>query len=141
MTTTTDPIAVSLAWFKYLSQGETWVPNGKPPLPITEMEASWRRNAANWLLRQAATLAMRFGFGEIQYIYGTTAPTVIEDENGNLVDGPEMPVFAPRGEMAQDALERELDESQRARDADPTAWLKTTPLYQALVADLSELPQ
>lgn len=141
MNTTVDPMAVSLAWFKYLSQSTTWVPNGKPPLPIAEMDTSWRRNAANWLLRRAATLAMRFGFGEIQYIYGTTALTVIDDGDGNPVDGPEMPVFAPRGDMAQLALERELEESQQARDGDPTAWLKTTPLYQALIADLPELPQ
>lgn len=141
MSTITDPMAVSLAWFKYLSQSATWVPKDKPPLPISEMDASWRRNAANWLLRRASMLVDRFGFGEIQYIYGTTAPTVIADKNGQPVPGPETLVFAPRGEWAQDSLERELDESQRARDADPTAWLKTTPLYQALITDLPELPQ
>ncbi|MEV0382863.1 hypothetical protein [Nonomuraea sp. NPDC050643] len=136
--TSTGVMDECLAWFKYLSQEATWVPNGRPPLRVSEMDAAWRHNAANWLLRQAGTLAMRFGIGEIAFIYSTTAPTVISDANGEPVPGPDMPVFAPMGEMAQDALERELDGSQQARDADPEGWLKTTPLYQALVKDLPD---
>lgn len=134
--TTTDPMAECLAWFKYLSQGSTWVPNGKPPLAISEMDATWRYNSANWLLRRAKALTTRYGLGEIQFIYGTTAQSVVSNEAGDPVAGPEVPVFAPMGEMAQDALERELDEAERARDADPEAWLKSTELYQALVKDL-----
>ncbi|MEU8040944.1 hypothetical protein [Streptosporangium sp. NPDC049078] len=134
----TDPMRESLAWFKYLDQGETWVPNGKPALPITDMDITWRHNASQWLLRQAKPLAWRYGMGELAFIYGTTAPTLIPDETGHPVPGPDVAVFAPMGEMAQEALERELDDAQEERDADPEAWLKSTPLYLALVDGLPE---
>jgi len=134
----TDPMRESLAWFKYLSQGETWVPNGKPALPIADMDVTWRYNASQWLLRQAKALAWRYEMGEAAFIYGTTAPTIIADEDGQPIPGPDIAVFAPMGEMAQDALERELADAQEERAADPEGWLKTTTLYQALVDGLPE---
>lgn len=134
----TDPNRKALAWFKYLNQDQAWIPNGKPALPIKDMDATWRYNASQWLLRRAQTLAVHYEIGELAFIYGTTAPTVVGDVNGMPVLGPEIAVFAPRGEMAQDALERQLDDAQEARAADPEGWLKATPLYLALVDGLPE---
>lgn len=131
-------LAVPLTWFLYLSQEATWVPKGRPPLPITEMDAAWRHNAANWLLKQAKALTLHYELGEIAFIFGSTAPTVVADANGQPVPGPEVPCFAPRGEWAQDTLERELAAATELRTADPEAWLKSTPLYRALVDGLPD---
>lgn len=126
------------AWFRYLSQGETWVPNGKPPLPIADMDAAWRHNAANWLLRQAEKVSFLYSTGEIAHIFGTKGREVLGELNGEIVYGNESPAFAPRGEMAELAVDQMLDEAWDARGAESEAWLKTTTLYQALVAGLPE---
>lgn len=110
-------MAESLEWFKYLRQSTTWVPKDRPPLPIAEMDAPWRYNAANWLLRQASALALYYGFGEIQHVFRTASQM---------------------SETTQDFLERAMEEDQQKRDADPKEWLKATPLYQALVKDIPE---
>lgn len=132
MNETVDPLDLCLTWYKYLRQGKTWVPKDRPPLPIAEMDATWRYNAANWLLRQASSLAMRYGFGELQHVFGATVPTV------GPFKGAKVSVFESMGEMSQDALERAMERDQEARDADPKGWLKSTPLYQALVDDLPD---
>ncbi|MFC6081065.1 hypothetical protein [Sphaerisporangium aureirubrum] len=129
-------LGMPLAWYRYLSQDTTWVPKGRPPAPIAEMDAAWRYNAANWLLRQAKRLAGYYELGEIAHIFTSTAPTVVADKNGHPVPRPEVLYLAPRGEMAQDAFEREWATAAEQRKADPDAWLRSTPLYRALVADL-----
>jgi hypothetical protein len=137
-TTTRD-----LAWYRYLSQDQMWVPKGRPPLLITEMDVAWRYNAANWLLKRAARVSRLYAQGQIAFIFGTLAPEVIADGSDGPVYGRMVPCFAPRGEMAELALDQAMDEEDRARDEDPQAWMKTTPLYQALVAgipaDIAEL--
>lgn len=125
--------------YLYLSQGRTWIPNGRPPLPIADMDPGWRSNAANWLLRRAAGLADAYGLGEVAAMHLPAARVVLGlDKDGNDILGPEVSFAPPEGSMAADALERGMEEEHEQRTADPEAWLKTMPLYQALVAGLPD---
>lgn len=133
MNATVDPMAQCLAWFKYLSQGETWVPNGKPPLPISEMDATWRYNAANWLLRRASHLAAMYGYGLLYAFDESPEREVIGERDGEPVLGD----WGPAREIPAEVLD-ELLRQDTERANNPETWLKTTPLYQVLVKELPD---
>lgn len=103
--------------FAYFNQGETWFPNGKPAVAISGMDPAWRHNAAAFLVRNARAYLLQYDFGEFFSIQGVTAP------------------------VAREALDQGLEEAQAERSADPEAWIKSTPLYKALVAELPEGPE
>ena len=118
--------------YVYLSQGEIWFPNGVPKIRIQDMDLRWRRNAANWLIRRAASWSFLYTVGEVSYLMSGCNGLwreVVTDGNGNPVAGPAVSMM-PSGDMACDAYESE----QMARQTDPAAWIQTTALYRALVA-------
>lgn len=110
------PVHSGLPVYPYLNQGDRWYP--KPPaapVRIADMDATWRYNAARFLLRAARSLAWRYGFGELA-----------------LLSGP----FGPQGDMATMGAEEELVRADKFRLDDPQGWMRTTALYQALTAGL-----
>jgi hypothetical protein len=116
----------------YLSQGEVWFPKDRPKLRVQDMDLGHRRNAANWLVRRAASWEHAYTVGELIWLVsgcGGVWHEVTSDGAGNPVAGPVVSMM-PSGDMACDAFERE----QEGRAADPAAWIQTTALYRALVA-------
>jgi hypothetical protein len=109
-------------WAAYVKQSKTWVPKDSGPIEITDMDPRWRANAARWLLRRAATVEFYYSYAELHHLTAVT------------VEGASFYVHAPLPEDVEHALFQELDE----RASDPEAWLKTMPLYQALIKDLPE---
>lgn len=99
------------AWTRYLGQGTTWIPASGQPVAIRDMDPSWRLNAARWLLRRAGVLALRENYAILR-----------------MLDGAQVP----------DDVDASAFEEFDRRMGDPAAWLRTTPLYRALVADLPE---
>jgi hypothetical protein len=97
--------------YALLNQADVWLPNGKPAVKITDMDESWRRNAAAYLVRTAKSHAFQYDLGLLSHIRDS---------------GPR------EGTLAADRLDQDL---LRRADA-PEEWLKTTPLYKALVQDL-----
>lgn len=118
-------------FYSYLSQGTWWYPNGRPRVLITSMDARWRRNAARWMQRRAKLWEFYYSFGEILVMAEPTVRTVIgEDDDGNaVVAGPLLSQFDLMSDMTQDAF----DQWSTERQADPLAWLLSTPLYRAMV--------
>lgn len=122
--------------YLYMNQGKWWFPNGKPRVLVSEMDESWRGNAARWLVRQAKSLSFRYDIAQIQYIYGreVEALTAAGTPSGQFVS------LGPRGDMACDAMERDLDREQEYRANDPERWVRSTPLYLALTEGDSHMP-
>lgn len=119
MSTVDEPVAVmrqhlrvQRSWYRYFNQGSYWKPNGRDPVNIVDMESEWRYNCRRFLERNAIVYARN-------YADGCEAETILALETLS-------------GEMAQDAVERELDAEARRAVADPVAWIKTTALYIAL---------
>lgn len=104
------------AAFRMLNQGKWWVPADGKPVEIKRMCDSHRRNAARVLLRHAAGHADVYGIGEAAAVFGDFAPA---DDTGLM------------SEAAEQAHEERL--------ADPQAWMRTTPLFLALVDGLGEV--
>lgn len=46
--------------FEYLNQDRRWLPKGGSFVQITEMDHVWRKNAARWLIRHAASLRLEY---------------------------------------------------------------------------------
>lgn len=102
-------------WYRCLNQRDYWLPDGKPPVQIAGMDAAWRHNAAAYLVRNAPGYAMQYSFGQV------------------------LSVRPPREDtMAADVYGRGLQLEQAERFADPAAWIKTLPVYKALVEGLPE---
>jgi hypothetical protein len=120
-----DAFHKARAYYAYFQQGEVWVPNGKPPVQITDMDPAWRHNAARFLVRNAKAYLHRYEFGEHLAIWHGEA----RDVTGEMVSS------APSG-AAADGVERELEDSSAARAKDPEGWIRSTPLYKALVCGL-----
>lgn len=97
--------------YRYLSQGQIWVPKDRPNLPIIDMDPAWRRNAARWLERRAKHFDLLYSLGEA--------------------------LLASRLDLSDLAMDDLLIDQER-REQDPVAWIRTTPLYQALLADLPD---
>jgi hypothetical protein len=115
---TPAPAARRMAWDRYLDQGEQWKPNGKPMLPIADMNDKWRRNAARWLERNAAKIAVHYELAEaIRFDAIVASPP-----------GP--------GDDAAHAIEDEMARAAHDRARDPQGWIRTTTLHRALLADL-----
>jgi hypothetical protein len=116
---TDDITKAARQYHAYLDQGDLWVPNGKPPVRIADMDPAWRHNAAAFMVRNAKGYEFHYSLGEVLSIWGGQ--------------------FAPRlGSMSADAVEQGCEEAQAERAADPEAWVKTTQLYRALVKDLPD---
>lgn len=107
-------LASPARWYRYFTQDEHWVPNGKPPVKIADMDASWRLNASRYLERNAARYAELFaqGCSAEDFAFSMTHP----DAPDSLLD-----------ERWREALTAKRD---------PVAWIKTTKLYRALAAGL-----
>jgi hypothetical protein len=110
--------------YAYFNQGTTWQPKGRPCLPITEMNPAWRRNAAWWLERNAEMFEIYYSLGEIERL---AAPAYRDMVRGRAVSE-----FDLMSESTMDGLTAASDE----RSADPAVWIRTTPLYRALVDGL-----
>jgi hypothetical protein len=117
--------------YAYLNQGEWWFPDGRPRVRIADMDESWRRNAAAFLLRHARGAEFRYTLGELD-VLSTPVPFVVGvREDGTVVERTDPSVtLGPSGDMACDAFDREVEE----RRDHPEEWLKVTTLYQALTA-------
>ncbi|MEV4174030.1 hypothetical protein [Nonomuraea sp. NPDC049709] len=112
------------AWYRHLGQDTTWVPATGVPLPIADMDAAWRHNAANWLLRRAGDLAFLYSYGELLIM---TDPIGRDTLTGELVHV-EMPDDVDLGDPDADPDPMK----------DPEGWMRTTTLHQMLVKDLPE---
>jgi hypothetical protein len=110
--------AREMTWVQYLDQGERWKPNGRPMVRIDGIGLEWRYNASRWLERHAARIATRYSLGEgFEFAAIAASPIGPSDDTADAI---------------ADHLDRAADD--RARD--PLAWIRTTALYRALIADL-----
>lgn len=123
MSTDTDLHRQARAWYRHLRQHSTWIPANGQALPITAMDNSWRRNAANWLLKRADALAAMYSYAELH---------LDSEPIGRDIDGD--PVFM----RMPHEVESGLFDEHRARIADASSWLKTMPLYRALIRGLAD---
>jgi hypothetical protein len=89
-------------------QSEWWKPKDTGWIRIADMEPSHRANTARYLLRRAAAYADAIGFAELSWFQ--SAPEELVDSW-----------------LAEDG--RRMD--------DPAGWIRSTPLYRALVAGLA----
>lgn len=133
-----DFLRAARQYYAYLNQGEWWVPDGKPPIRITDMDPAWRYHAARFLARNARGYLFRYDLGDLAHIWGATAREVIGEDNGEPVFGRLVSLAPTPGSRAADALEEELDLAQTRRANDPEGWIKSTDLYQALVDGLPD---
>ncbi|MFB4306906.1 hypothetical protein [Actinomadura sp. GTD37] len=124
---TDDPFRTARALFTLFQQGEIWLPNGKPPIQITDMDPAWRFNTARFLTRNARHYVLTYELGEHRAIWHAKAREV----TGQMLS------LAP-SEAAAAGVERELEAASASRAEDPEAWIKSTPLYQALMKDLPD---
>jgi len=119
--------------YRLLNQGEVWFPKGRPRVAIADMDPEWRFNTARFLERRAAVLELLYSMGELGVLGEPTMQAVVGEVWGETVTaGPLFSHLDLLGEHASDAFDQELER----RVGDPVAWLRTTPLYQALVAGL-----
>jgi hypothetical protein len=120
--------------YRYLNQDAVWAPRPpRKPLPIADMDPAWRHNAANFLLRRAEHLAHRYIFGMVRAASVPAWSEVIGEDHGEpAYSGTVFSEFDLMGDHARDAFE---DEQHRIIE-EPEVWLRTTPLYRALVAGL-----
>jgi hypothetical protein len=123
----------SAAAYDYLRQDQLWLPNGRPAVRIADMDREWRYNASRWLERRAEYFEARYTFGEILALSTRGMRAVVGEVGGVAVEaGPWLSHFDLMGDHARDAFEAAQDERRR----EPAAWIRTTPLYRALVAGL-----
>lgn len=119
--------------YAYLNQGKVWAPKDRPNLPVTDMDPSWRRNAARWMERRAARFGTLYTFGEIFELANPSGfVEVVGIEDGEPVLGPSL----SRLDLMSDGVQEDMLLWQDEREANPLAWIRTTALYRALVADL-----
>ncbi|WP_188187982.1 hypothetical protein [Nonomuraea sp. SYSU D8015] len=131
MNDTVDMQRQARAWFRHLHQDTTWIPKVGGPILIRDMDSTWRYNAANWLLRRACELSIMYSFGEFAALTSPiSGPALRQDSDGTAED--ERPLYL---EMPPEVL-ADLLQQDAQRAENPESWLKTTPLYRALVKDL-----
>lgn len=104
--TTPDGQVLDLA--AKFAQGAWWRTKEGEWLRITEMSERHRRHSAAMLLRKAAGYAEMMAWGDLAMMTG---------------------IFGEAPEEVVDDVFREMD----ARDRDPEAWVRGTPLYRALL--------
>lgn len=109
-------LAAPARYYRYFNQGEHWVPNGKPPVLIAEMDLAWRYNCTRFLERNAARYAALFaeGCSAEEYVIAMLYPGAPEE--------------------IADQIQREAAWAKR----DPLAWVRSTKLYRALATELPE---
>jgi len=121
--------------YAYFNQRKTWCPKDKPPLDVIYMDPAWRANAARWLERRAAYFEMRYTFGELYAMSTPLVREVIGEINGVAVEGGGSMLSAL--DLMSDLVAGDMDRWRDERAADPIAWIRTTKLYRALVADVA----
>lgn len=98
-------------------------------MTLDEMETSHKSNLMRWLVRHANIIEINYTLEEFDFLSKPIGYEVENDGKPNY----DKPVNGwPRGEMATDMFERELDN----RMHDPVAWIKSTPFYQYLQSDV-----
>lgn len=116
--------------YGYLNQGEFWYPDGRPRLPITEMDDRWRGNAARWLERDARSFLAAYQLGELERMTAPVWLDVVGVKDGQPVTaGPARSELDSMSDASMDAFVADDDE----RQSDPAAWIRTTDLYKALL--------
>lgn len=127
----------SRATFIYLNQGKWWIPEDGQKILIRDMDPEWRYNASRLLERRAHHLELRYSLGELERLGSPVLRGVVAEVDGEaFVGGPWLSHLDLMGDHAQDAYDEEL----RQRTEDPVQWLRSTPLYQALVRGLPTHP-
>jgi hypothetical protein len=129
----------AVAWYKYLDQGECWIDAQKVQHSIESMTDRYRRNAVDHLLRISPGAVELYNYGEIIWIFEPVkVKIVIGTVGGEPVTRTEtIAIRAPCGDAACDAVDEILDVEQARRRKDPVEWMKTTPLYRALMHGLT----
>ncbi len=114
-----------------LMQGETWTARDGRVLPIADMAPDHKAACVKMLMRQAALIERRYTMAEMARL-STLTPTVMGEIDGKPIIAPrrDWVDLLPRGQAAQDAFDRELQE----RWDNPERWLLSTPLVKALSA-------
>jgi len=118
-------------WHAYLHQTEFWIPKDRPPVKIVEMHGQWRKNAAAFMLRRVHVIEPYYSAAEL-YMMSQPVPYVTgERADGTLVEhtDPTITHLPTEGSMAADVYDQELHH----RSEHPEEWLKSTPLYKALL--------
>lgn len=125
------------ATYLYLNQRTWWIPKDRQKIKIREMDPEWRYNASRFLERRAHYLELRYSLGELERLGSPVLRGVVAEVDGEaFVGGPWLSHLDLMGDHAQDAYDEEL----RQRTEDPVQWLRSTPLYQALVGGLPTHP-
>lgn len=109
-----------MGWREYLDQDRVWKPDGRPMVAIADMDPEWRYNASRWLERRAARIASA---------YSSSVDLRLSVEISSPI-GP--------SDTVADQLQADAWHEAHERQRDPVGWIRTTPLYRALVADLPD---
>lgn len=123
--------------YMLFNQDRVWVDAQGAVHQLDEMSARYKGNVVRFIERRAGILGWKYGLGELEAIFAPVGREILGfDEDGQprlgrLVEG------GPRGDAACDAVESFIDEADRARAADPVAWIRTTKLMQRLCADVA----
>lgn len=123
-----------------LNQDQIWVDIQRNRHDVTEMSVRYKTNVVGFLERCAGSLAALYGTGETLAIYSASAPIVIGvGANGDAVESSNSVYMGPTpGSMADDCIQRELEESARHRAADPVGWIRDTYLMRRLISDVEQ---
>jgi hypothetical protein len=115
---TPKPRQQGMTYAEYINQGEKWQPNGEPVVAIADMDPEWRYNASRWLERNAKAIALKYALDlESWFVSITSSP-----------HGP--------SDTSADMIERDIHAQTAEAFGNQVAWIRTTVLYRALVAEL-----
>lgn len=106
-----DPMTDNAIGLDWLHQDKEWIDGSGTRRQLVDMETSHLVNLKSWLRRQATYL--------------------------EFVDGMTMlasPIGSPRSIHSQDAVDEWLDE----RGENPVGWLESTPLFEAIEAEIAK---
>jgi hypothetical protein len=122
-----------LTTYRYLSQGDVWLPSGKPLIPIADMDLEWRYNASRWMERRSIYYAMSYSYGEILWL---TQPRYHEILDGEKGDGETLGRSWSELDLMTEMALADLDREADWRATNPDAWIRQTPLHRALTTGL-----
>lgn len=120
-----------------LEQADIWIDRQGRRHDVAEMTTRYKRNVIQFLERHAKNLALAHSVGQINAIFAPIGREVTGvDENGQDVLGG-LVHGGPRGEAAQDALDAAINAEDVLKDADPVAWIRSTPLVSRMLDDIA----
>jgi hypothetical protein len=134
--TKTDPGTRARGIHALLSQASVWVDRQGRRHDVASMSVRYKRHVVGFLERGARIYGLYYQLGRTSTPLGFYSPYVIgHDADGNPVESREQ-IYVGPSELSLDLIERDERETDRLIEADPVAWLRSTPLVARLLADI-----